>query len=408
MIKSLRRRFMAIAMLSLLLTLVVLMAGINLFHWQSTLRRVDGIIQVLHEHNGGFPAPEERRDLFNFQITAETPFETRFFVVKLDAELNTANINIEHIAALTPEVVEEYTGRILAEGKASGSIGQYRYGLFDEEDGGKTIVVVDMFLQTQSVTAVLQITLLVAGACIVLVFLLLVYFSGRAVLPYVRNIEKQQRFITDASHELKTPLSIISANTDVLEITGGENQWTQSTRNQVQRLNRLVQSLVELAKMDEDARREDLKDMNFSSLVSDTAGAFAPVLEGHGHTLRVEIEPELRVEGAQDSLSRLISILLDNADKYASAQSEIGVSLQKTGRYACLRVTNPVEQIEEADPNRLFDRFYRADASRNQSTRGYGIGLSVAQAIVEYHRGKISAEYEKGSGIAFRVLLPLT
>ena len=239
MIPALRRRFLLIALASLAGTLTALCLVINLGYRYMTTGRADQVIQILHQNAGQFPEPEEPADpgaFPGFQVTMETPFETRYFVVRLTGQMEVADVDTDHIAALDRKRVVEQVEQILDSGKDAGYSGYYRYGIFDEDDGGKTIVVLDCFLQIQAANNVLRLTLLASLACVAIVFLLLVLLSRRVVRPFAENLEKQRRFVTDASHELKTPLAIISANTGLLEATVGENRWLESTQTQVRRL----------------------------------------------------------------------------------------------------------------------------------------------------------------------------
>ena len=254
MIRTLRRRFLLIALASLTGTLAVLCLVINLGYHAITTRRADQVLQMLHQNAGQFPEPETQADpgaFPGFQVTLETPFETRYVVVRLTGQREVAEVDMEHIAALDREKVIQQVEQILDGGKNSGYSGYYRYQVFDDGEEGQTIVVLDCFLQLQAANNVLRLTLLASLACIAIVFLLLVFLSRRVVRPFAENLEKQRRFVTDASHELKTPLAIISANTGLLEASLGENRWLASTQVQVSRLDRLIGHLVELARTEE-------------------------------------------------------------------------------------------------------------------------------------------------------------
>lgn len=410
MIRTLRRRFLLIALASLTGTLAVLCLVINLGYHAITTRRADQVLQMLHQNAGQFPEPETQADpgaFPGFQVTLETPFETRYVVVRLTGQREVAEVDMEHIAALDREKVIQQVEQILDGGKSSGYSGYYRYQVFDDGEEGQTIVVLDCFLQLQAANNVLRLTLLASLACIAIVFLLLVFLSRRVVRPFAENLEKQRRFVTDASHELKTPLAIISANTGLLEASLGENRWLASTQVQVSRLDRLIGHLVELARTEEALTEEELQPVDLSGAVTGQMEDYRLLAQTSGKELESDVAPGVTVRGAADNLKRLCTLLLDNAVKYCDSGGTIRLTLAQRGRWAVLSIANPCAGLDPAQLPRLFDRFYRADASRSRDTGGYGIGLSTARAIVQRHRGRLTAKSMDGL-VVFTARLPLT
>ena len=315
-------------------------------------------------------------------------------------------MDAEHIAALDRQMVVEWVGNILDGGKQSGYTSYYRYGVFAEPDGGTTTVVLDCFLQLQGAGGVLRISLLAAGICLLTVFLLLLLLSRRVTRPFVENLERQRQFVTDASHELKTPLAIISANTGLLSASLGENRWLESTRAQVGRLDRLIQNLIELARTEEALPDEAAAPVPLGRVAERALEDFRPLAEAAGKTLDGQIEPELVLPGVEDNLARLCALLLDNAVKYCDEGGAIRLTLARRGRWAVLSVSNPCAGLDAAQLPRLFDRFYRADSSRARNSGGYGIGLSTARAIVARHHGRLTARLSGGT-VTFTAVLPL-
>ncbi|HJB99237.1 MAG TPA: HAMP domain-containing histidine kinase [Candidatus Flavonifractor merdavium] len=410
MIRTLRRRFLLIALASLTGTLAVLCLVINLGYHAITTRRADQVLQMLHQNAGQFPEPEAQADpgaFPGFQVTLETPFETRYVVVRLTGQREVAEVDMEHIAALDREKVIQQVEQILDGGKNSGYSGYYRYQVFDDGEEGQTIVVLDCFLQLQAANNVLRLTLLASLACIAIVFLLLVFLSRRVVRPFAENLEKQRRFVTDASHELKTPLAIISANTGLLEASLGENRWLASTQVQVSRLDRLIGHLVELARTEETLTEEEIQPVDLSGVVAGQMEDYRLLAQTSGKELESDVAPGVTVRGAADNLKRLCTLLLDNAVKYCDSGGTIRLTLAQRWRWAVLSISNPCAGLDPAQLPRLFDRFYRADASRSRDTGGYGIGLSTARAIVGRHRGRLTAKSEDGL-VVFTARLPLT
>ncbi len=409
MIRSLRRKFILIAMASLVGTMVVLCTAIGIGnHWIMT-NRVDHAIFLLHQNGGKFLRPGSRSDPsdFDFQIRPETPFETRYFTVELTAQKEIKLVRLDHIAAFDRQTVVDTISQIIDTGASRGYIDCYRFGVFSDKDGGSTIIVLDCFLQLQSANNLLRITAAVFFCCVLIVFVLLLFLSKRAIRPFVDNLELQRRFITDASHELKTPLAILSANIGLLEDTYGTDKWLESARSQIVRLDKLIKNLVELARTEETIKEDAVVCFSISEVAQANADAFYPLAEMDGKSFTAEIADGLFIKGVQDNFFRLFSILLDNAVKYCDPQGTIRLSVSPRGKNIYIVVSNPCAEVNPMQLPRYFDRFYRADSSRARSTGGYGIGLSTAKAIVTRHRGRIFNHYANGV-ITFTAVIPQT
>lgn len=408
MIRSLRWKFIGAAMLSLLGTVAVLCAAISLGTYHISKDRADLAIRFLYENKGEFPLPEANADPAappHFQVTAETPFETRYFIVELTPNQEVEAVDTEHIAALDRQTVIGTISEILSSGKERGYVDYYRFNVFRRPDGGSTVIVLDCFLQMQSTYNLFRVVILVAAACAAMVFILIVFLSKRAVRPFAENLERQRQFITDASHELKTPLAILSANVGLLEDTYGQNKWLESARTQVFRLDKLIKNLVELARTEEMVKEDSASIFSVSEIAQASADAFQPLAEADGKTLTAEIASDICLRGVQDNFFRLFSILLDNAVKYCDPGGAIHFILSHRGRAIFISVSNPCAGLDASQLPRYFDRFYRADSSRARATGGYGIGLSTAKAIVTRHRGRISNHYTDGI-IIFTATIP--
>ncbi len=407
MISSLRRKFILIAMASLVGTMVVLCTAIAIGNHCIVTNRVDHVISVLRQNNGNFLPPGPRFDPsdFDFQITPETPFETRYFIVELTAQREIQSVNLEHIAALDRQTVVDTISQIINTGAERGYVGHYRFGVFPNEDGGNTMIVLDCFLQLQSANNMLRITIVIFLICVLIVFILLLFLSRRAIRPFVDNLERQRQFITDASHELKTPLAILSANIGLLEDTWGADKWLESAKAQITRLDRLIKNLVELARTEETIREDAVEMFSVSKIAQASTDAFQPLAEADGKSLLTEIADGISTKGVQNNFFRLFSILLDNAVKYCDTAGTIRLSVSMRGRNICIAVSNPCTGVDTNQLSRYFDRFYRADSSRARSTGGYGIGLSTARAIVTRHKGRIFNHYTDGI-ITFTAVIP--
>jgi signal transduction histidine kinase len=219
-------------------------------------------------------------------------------------------------------------------------------------------------------------------------------FSKNLILPFVENDEKQKRFITNASHELKTPLAVISANTEMTEVLGGKSKWTESTRRQIKRLQALIEDLVVLTRLDE-MKEADLSDVDLSAVVSETAEPFRSIAESEGKSFSTQIAPDTHIRGDRRGLQQVTSILIDNAVKYCDKGGAIAVTLEgrARGKGARITVANTYAEGKNVDTSRFFERFYRQDESHNSEKSGFGIGLSMAKEIVERMKGRLKIGY---------------
>ena len=408
MIRKLKRQFVLITMISLLLILILLLGTINGINIYQMEKRASGTIEILSSNQGKFPEvkrrePKENINRLDFHMNEETPFETRYFIVKTDKEGNITEIDTSHIAAVSSEDAKDYAVGIIEEGKQDGYEGIYKYTVAQQTDG-YMLIFLDCAMQIQTVKMFLIISLIVALFTLIVMFILVSVFSSRAIKPIIESIEKQKQFITDAGHEIKTPIAIISANIDVLDIMGERNEWTDSIRNQTRRLDKLIKNLLTLSKMDEDNTKLAFSEFDLSEAVYETGNAFKTVAEMENKIFQLEVWPDIKINGDENSIMQLISTLVDNAIKYSGDGGTIKISLTPTKKGSKLIVYNTTEELKTNNLNRLFDRFYRADASRSRETGGYGIGLSVVKSIVEAHHGKISVESQNGKSICFTVL----
>jgi len=428
MIKTLRRKFIAIAMGSMAAVLLLLIGGMNLMNYRSMLSDTDIRLNILAENNGRFKSPAdgfgnfgdgpkvpmEWGNLFpgnHHKLSAEAPYDTRFFTVVIKDDGTVISIDTGKIAAVSTSEAGEYAKSLIAKGNISGFCNNYRYraistaGSNGEEN--TMYIFLDCERELNSFKNFLFSSIGVSVLGMLLVFILVVTFSKLLVKPVAESYDKQKRFITDASHELKTPLTIIDANTEVLELENGENEWTRSIHNQVKRLSSLTQKLVFLSRMNEgNTNIMTMLDFSLSDAVEETALPFAAVASTNNQKLTFDITSNLIIHGDETLIRQLVSLLLDNAIKYTSKGGEIILTLKETGRNKVLTVWNTAENVSAGKLDVLFDRFYRTDSSRNSSTGGFGIGLSVAKAIVLAHKGKISARSDDGKSVIFTVLLP--
>lgn len=387
MLKALQRRFVLIAMLSLTLTLFILVSAVNVAYYIRNTTTSDWLLQTLVENNGVIP--DRKLIDTKTQLTEESPFETRYFIITMSQDGAVTSADLSHIAAFDRDGASTYVTRILEQGKTSGYFDRYRYLVQAEVDGGHTVYVLDCHQQQLALYSIIRITFGISVFCLITVLLLLSLFSKQAIKPFSDNLAKQKQFITDASHELKTPLAIIAANAEVLSLDG-DNQWITSIRSQSGRLNELIESLIELSRNEETAQHEIFKQVDMGIVCQGALTPFYPMVSAQHKKLTTQIQPHTVMRGSEDALRRLLSILMENAIKYTPENGSIRLTVTHNAKNTHIRISNTCKAIAPDKLAHLFDRFYRADDSRSRQTGGFGIGLSVAQAIVQQHKGKIS------------------
>ncbi|MBR2611438.1 MAG: HAMP domain-containing histidine kinase [Clostridia bacterium] len=413
MIYRLQKRFILICSVSLFAVIALVFCIILVLNITTMNRNMDILADRIYEGGGSFPGsmaqkpphenkvPPRDEQKFDF-ITPETPFSTRHFTVVFDTSGAVSETMTDAIFSITDTQAVEYATKVIDKKSEKGWLSSYRYKIFTS-DSGRAVVFVDGSMNRSALTQSLTISGFVLLGCATLVLLLIVLLSKKAVKPIAEGYEKQKQFITDASHELKTPLTLILANAEIAEVELGASEWLADIRTEGQRMADLVNQLVALSRMDEDGGDLLVDEVPFGELVYQTTSEFEPLAKARGKILKVNIDRETKVEGNEEALARLVGILLDNAVKYCDENGEITVTLTRAKR-ATLIVENTFATVGETELDRLFDRFYRADKART-FTGGYGIGLSMAKAIVEKHKGEILAYKKDDSHIGFRVVL---
>lgn len=410
MLKKMRRRFIWAAMTAFFFVMFLLAVIINMGNYYVTVVRQDSILQGIYRYEqemGAEVQEEPRFPVFEYPGTQQPEFEytTRFFIVHCDSEGNVSKISKDFIASVTEETAEEFAGIILKKGRKSGYFGHYRYRIFQE--GEECILIfLSSDAEIQFMKNLFVISAVVVAVSLLIIFLLIFILSKRAILPYVRNLERQRQFITDAGHELKTPLTSISTSTDVLVMLHGEDEWTKNIQKQTGRLTKLVSNLIMLSRLDEEMPFPEKEEFSLSEAAWESAQPFAALADVQGKKYVQNIGEEIKMYGDRASVQQMISILLDNAVKYSDDNGEIHFDVCERHGKSIIEVFNTCDKIENmAEIGHVFDRFYRLDASRSRNTGGTGIGLSIAQAVAEAHGGSIRVESQDGRSLRFRITL---
>ena len=410
MIRKLRIKFVALAMSVLLIAIVLVLSFVYFLSAARVNRQTRFLADMIIRNDGRMPEYRESDELEEQGITEETFYETRYFSVVFDESKDVESAYMENFHSISEQEALEMAHSVLRHKrrfglKKRGPI-MFYYQIGPSDSQPKIVAFVDATSRNWIIQEMFLYMCLVGFIIFLLFFLLITHFSKLAIQPYIDNLEKQKQFITNASHELKTPLAVISANTEMIAMLNGSSKWTDSTMRQVKRLSGLVAQLVTLARMEE---RDDLvlEDVDFSAAVRESADSYESVVLQQGKTFQKQVEEGIHIKGDPKALPELVNILIDNAVKYCDDGGAVSVILQSMGRRigktARLVVSNSYADGADVDFSRFFDRFYRQDESHNHEKSGYGIGLSMAQNIVERMNGKIQASWEDGM-ISFTVL----
>lgn len=278
---------------------------------------------------------------------------------------------------------------------------------------GTRIVFVDRTPQRNTMISLMLIFVVVGGISLIILFFISLYLAGRSIKPIQESFDKQKQFIADASHELKTPLTIIKTNLSVInankeETVKSQSKWLDYISSQTDRLARLVNEMLSLASLDYEGQEMILSEFNMSRIVEGELLSFEAAAFENKIALTTQIEPEIKLKGDKDSTKRLISILMDNAIKNTPENGEISVLLQKDKNIIKMEVENTGKGISPEQLEKVFERFYRVDSARarEQGMGGYGLGLAIARKIVERYKGKIYVKSNLGLNTTFVVELP--
>lgn len=406
MIKTLRKRFIRIAVLAVTAVLLMLCLIVNIANYASVDRDLIRMLQMISGNQGTVPQMPQGVKPDGKQgggFTPETPFSTRYFVLRYDDEGVLVNADLGSIAAVTTDDTTAYLQVATKHGVGYGWSNGYRYYVVKNGENRNMAIFLDAHRDLQTVKTTAWLSLAAMLFCVACVYLVVTLLSRRAIDPVVKASEKQKQFITDASHELKTPITVIATSLKVLEMETGENKWIDKSLAQTEKLRDLVNSLVSLSRLDEEQSPLKLAEFPISEAISETAESFRDYAEANDHELQLEIAPELTYIGDEYAIRQLVSILLDNAVKYADEHACIKLSLEKGKKGPVIRTVNSCMGLTQQQADKLFDRFYRVDQSR--TTGGFGIGLSMARSIAEGHKGSIKATCCVENKIEFTVSL---
>ncbi len=402
MIKKLRWKFIAVAMISIIVVLMAIIGTITLINYNKTVDNIDKVLTVLVDNDGKFDDLDfgddnlentdgnNNKDNLNHQedpgeFTKETPYWTRFFSVKFTNSNPDPAVDTSMIASVSKEEAIDMAKETIDSNSMIGFYGAYRYKVKIADDF-KLVVFVDCTKEMRSIRYFAFTGTWISLVGIIAVFIIVFIFSKIVFNPVKRTYDKQKRFVTNAAHELKTPLTIISANNELIDAQYNSLDETQAIDKQVKKLTIMINNLTLLSKLDEEDKNVDLKErVDLTKLSNDLIEPFKVIFESRNIKFNFFVDDNCYIKGNTNLISQLLSLLIDNANKYALTYIDFEVRI--VGKGVELKTSNDAD-IDEKNPNLLLERFYRNDKARGK-IEGSGIGLSVVNEIVKLHKGTI-------------------
>jgi nitrogen-specific signal transduction histidine kinase len=428
MIKKLRTKFIILSSFSLLLLLGIIVISSNFLTYKELVGNADMVLERLNE-NGGRPSldiqppqiadnkkPEDQpknNDIIsqndigwrNAVMSPEAMYEARFFIVNISKDGRISSVNTDNIAMVDQETAKTYGQSIYSKNKTKGFVGDFRF-LKTENENGCNIMFLDCGRNLSTFKIALCINVIISFIGLIIIIIIIVICSKKIVRPVSESYEKQKQFISIAGHEIKTPITIIDADAELLSMEIGEdNEWLQDICTQTKRMATLTNDLLSLSRMDENRQQFTMIDFPISDVVEETIVSFRTLARSKGKNIKADITPMLSYNGDESSIRQVVGILLDNAIKYARPDKDIEVKLEKKNKNIIITVTNSSEYVSDEQLRQFFDRFYRTEQSNKSGTGGYGLGLSIAKSIVEKHKGKINATAPTPETVQITVVL---
>lgn len=402
MIKKLRWKFIAVAMISIIVVLMAIIGTITLINYNKTVDNIDKVLTVLVDNDGKFDDldfgddnlenTDGNNNKYNLnhqedhgEFTKETPYWTRFFSVKFTNSNPNPTVDTSMIASVSKEEAIDMAKETIDSNSMIGFYGAYRYKVKITDDF-KLVVFVDCTKEMRSIRYFVFTGTWISLVGIIAVFIIVFIFSKIVFNPVKRTYDKQKRFVTNAAHELKTPLTIISANNELIDAQYNSLDETQAIDKQVKKLTIMINNLTLLSKLDEEDKNVDLKEkVDLTKLSNDLIEPFKVIFESRNIKFNFFVDDNCYIKGNMNLISQLLSLLIDNANKYALTY--INFEVRIVGKGVELKTSNDAD-IDEKNPNLLLERFYRNDKARGK-IEGSGIGLSVVNEIVKLHKGTI-------------------
>ncbi len=403
-----RIRIMLASLFSFLVLFVVAVTGIFLFSYYRMEQETDEFIHdklsVREEEHDSFV--QNAPPLFGYK-PGPRRYPSGFYNLVLSAD---GSVRESTRFGITEEVETEVRDQVttaVLSGTLYGKTGSYKYGAKANEDGSVHVILLDISIQLRQIYDTLKSAMLVVVGLLALLVLILLPVSSRIADIFIRNAEQQRQFITDAGHDLKTPVAIIKANLDVLELSQGQNKWSGNIRSQSNRLELLVQKLLMMAKLDESQAAMRNEPVCLSDALTSLWQEYLPAIQQKQIAGKLVIPEDIRVIGDSEMIGQMIRLLLDNAVQYTETDGEIIMTCTAEKHKVCLVMRNSVSQLPEGNPEGLTERFVRGNTARTQKTGGSGIGLAAVRRIVSLHHGKLTIAYPDDRHFQVRIELAL-
>lgn len=408
MIRTLQRKFVKTAMIAITVLILILLGAINLSNIMMVRTNIDRRLQMIADNEGNPPPPGKPFSSDRWMEHPKNEYDSflssNFFVVRFDQNGKVHAVDVSRTSSVTEQEAVDLATQIFQESREKGRVGKYRFQRRKLSGiGGSLLVFLDCSDDMASYFRVLLVSAAIGLICWGGMLLFVILLSKKAIRPVAENMEKQKQFVTNAGHEIKTPLAIIQSNTEAMELYQGESKWSRNIKDQTLRLDGLMKNLLLLARMEERTWEVQAVDVAYSELLEEVLQEFISLMEKKRIQVQTDISSGLILHADPGQMRQLITILLDNAVKYTDEDGKIQIVLRREGKQIRLSVSNSCKRLPEVPEEKLFDRFYRADDARTQKNGGYGIGLSIAQAIVTAHYGFISATYIQPDSICFMV-----
>lgn len=388
MIKKLKIKFILLSNSAVLIFLILIVSCMNFINYHNIIKDCDRTIEILLDSKGALPSFKVPP-----HMSPEVPYESRYFFFILDKDNNVIFSDISRIASIDFNESIKYKDKALTKNKNKDFINDYRYIIQENKDNNKLLLFLDCGRKLDSFESFLMTSCLISIIGFLITSIIILIISDKIVKPFSENYTKQKKFITNASHEIKTPLTIINANIDLLEMEYGSNDSLNDIQLQVVRLRELTDKLVSLSRIEENTDNLKMIESPISDIIVEVINNFKSLSLSSNKNINYNVEEMLTMICNDNAIRQMVSILIENAIKYSPNNSDINIEFYKQNSNLIFKISNiSTYELNNKNIKNVFDRFYRLDSSRNSNTGGYGIGLSIVKAIVNSHSGKIFAD----------------